>query len=119
MSGGNESKEAACREFELLMMGRLDGEISPEQEKRLKQHLETCPSCAKALEEYSKLVTATAEVEMKDLSQEEWDLYWCRVYNRLERGTAWVLVSLGAVLAFTYAAFRVVVHFVGDPEMAF
>ncbi len=119
MSDPGQSDKAPCREFELLMMRRIDGEISPNDEKRLQKHLESCPSCRKALDEYSRLAAATGEVEMREVSREEWDIYWCRVYNRLERGLAWILVSLGAVAALAWAALRFVMHFVSDPKMAF
>ena len=117
MSQAPESEAAACREYELLMMRRLDGEITPAEQERLDRHLQSCPSCRKAFDEYSRLLTATAEVEMREVSQEEWDIYWSRVYNRLERGTAWVLVSIGAVIALAYAGFRFVTWLIGDPQM--
>ena len=118
MSDQKQPAETPCREFELLMMRRIDGEISPVDEKRLQKHLESCPLCRKALDEYSRLAAATGEVEMRKVSQEEWDIYWYRVYNRLERGLAWILVSLGAVAAFAWMALRLVMHFVSDPTTA-
>jgi len=117
MSEGRET-ESPCRKFEMLIMRRLDGEISPEDDARLDEHLASCAACRKALEEYSKVVAATAQVEMPEVSEEQWELYWCSVYNRLERGVAWILVSIGAAAALAWGGFRLVMHFVGHPTMA-
>ncbi|MHC4714682.1 MAG: anti-sigma factor family protein [Planctomycetota bacterium] len=119
MSDEPEERGGACRGWELLMMKKLDGEITAQEDARLGEHLAACEKCAGRFEEYSKLVAATAEVEMRDVSDEQWDRYWNGVYNRLERGTAWVLVSLGAVVAFTYAGFRAIIALIQDPDMAF
>lgn len=117
MSEGRET-ESACRDFQMLIMRRLDGEISPEDDARLDEHLQDCAACRRALDEYSKVVSATAQVEMRKVSDEQWDLYWCSVYNRLERGVAWIFVSLGAALALAWGGFRLVMHFVSHPTMA-
>ncbi len=101
----------------MLIMRRVDGEISTDDDRRLDEHVRGCPSCAKALEEYSKLAQATSEVEMKDLTEQQWELYWTGVYNRLERSAAWVLVCLGAAAVLAYVGFRAVVALVGDPDM--
>jgi anti-sigma factor RsiW len=118
VSDDTQSPSGGCREFELLIMRRLDGEISPEENERLEKHLSTCPACRKALSDYSRLTDVTSEVEMKKVGDEEWDLYWCRVYNRLERGVAWILVCIGAAAVLAYALFRLVTELIADPGMA-
>lgn len=102
----------------MLIMRRLDGEISPEDDALLDGHLQGCAACRRELDEYSKVVSATAEVEMRKVGDEQWDLYWCSVYNRLERGVAWIFVSLGAAIALAWCGFRLVMHFVAHPTMA-
>ncbi len=37
---------------------------------------------------------------------EIWDDYWTSVYNRLERGLGWILVSAGALVLFAYGAWH-------------
>ncbi len=118
MSDETQSPSSPCREFEMLIMRRLDGEISGEENARLEAHLSACAKCRKALSDYSRITAVTSEVEMKKVSEEEWDLYWCRVYNRLERGVAWILVCVGAAAVLAYALFKLVTELISDPGMA-
>jgi predicted anti-sigma-YlaC factor YlaD len=97
--------KGSCREFELLMMRHLDGEISPEDEKRLLTHLAACPSCRKTFDEYATLATAAANVEPPEVSQEEWDMYRANVFNRLERGTAWTVLTVGFAAVAAYVLY--------------
>jgi predicted anti-sigma-YlaC factor YlaD len=111
MSEDGKSK-GDCREFELLMMRHLDGEISPEDEKRLLSHLTTCPSCRKTFDEYARLATAASNIELPDVPQEEWDMYRANVFNRLERGTAWTVLTLGIAAVAAYLLYLIATYLV-------
>jgi len=43
-------------------------------------------------------------------------MYWNQVYNRIERGLGWVLLSVGAVIFLSFGAFHFVRDFLFDPE---
>jgi predicted anti-sigma-YlaC factor YlaD len=118
MSNDEKPPARKCDEFQLLMMRELDGEISPKDKARLAEHLKTCAGCAREYKHFGCVATATAEVSMREVSAEEWDFYWRSVYNRLERGIAWILVSIGAVVALTYAGFSLVMYLVHSEAMA-
>lgn len=118
MTDPKQSPEKDCEHFELLMMRRIDGEISPEDDTLLDNHLASCPSCANRFSQYSRLAAATAQVEMPELADEIWERYWAGVYNRLERRLAWVLVSLGAVATITYFTVRLIIRLINDPDIA-
>jgi len=118
MKDTDKASNAGCGEFELLMMKRLDGETSPEDSARLDRHLETCESCAKAFAQYDKIARATSQVAMREVDPEEWDIYWSRVSNRLERGITWILVCAGAAAIIAYAAMSLVTYVLKDSSMA-
>lgn len=42
-----------CEEYELLMSRGLDGDLSPEENAALREHMESCPSCRAAYEALS------------------------------------------------------------------
>ncbi len=109
MTDKEKSPRGACREYELLMMRLLDGEISESDRARLESHLKSCADCARAMKEYGEIVSTTANVRMKEPPREEWELYWASVSNRIERTAAWSVISLGLAIV---AAF-LVVWFVG------
>jgi predicted anti-sigma-YlaC factor YlaD len=108
----------SCDDFKLLMMGLLDGEITPAERRRLEEHLEDCPACARELEEFRRLKGVTDRMKFVGPDDEVWERYWTHVYNRLERGVAWILTSLGAILLLAYAGFRFIDQFVQDPEVS-
>ena len=45
----------ACRHYYELISQRLDGELSPDEERELESHLSTCPSCRALAEQLSGL----------------------------------------------------------------
>ncbi len=86
------------QEFQILMMGSLDGELEPEQERRLKDHVSACAACARELAQYQRLQTIAREVRLREPADHEWIRFRQRLYNRLERCTAWLLIVLGGAL---------------------
>jgi hypothetical protein len=40
------------------------------------------------------------------------------VYNRIERGAGWILLSIGAILLGCYGGFRLIEQVVRDPTVA-
>lgn len=46
--------------------------------------------------------------------EETWERYWAGVYARLERGLAWLLVSVGAAVVLAYAGYQVVAKLMSD-----
>ena len=105
MTQENNPPAAACDEFELLMMRRLDGEITPDEARRLDEHLSVCANCRKTFAQYEKITAAAGHVSHKEPPNEEWDVYWDKVENRLERGIAWTLITIGLSFVIAYAAF--------------
>jgi anti-sigma factor RsiW len=85
-------------------MAYLDGEMDEEERARFEEHLGACPRCRSELEKLREVKEVTARMRFVDLEDREWDRYWSGVYNRLERGAGWVLLSLGAIVVFGYGA---------------
>lgn len=54
-----------CNEALALLSGRLDGENTPEEEERLTAHLETCPACRAAWEDYRSIDALTASMAVE------------------------------------------------------
>jgi anti-sigma factor RsiW len=74
-----------CEEYKPLLSGRLDGELSPEEEIRLKNHLSACSDCRRELLQFQEMKEVTDAVKPIDLPDRFWDTYWSGIYNRLER----------------------------------
>lgn len=89
-----------------LMMGALDGELSSSDETELKRLLEGDPGLEAEWRQLKRLKEVTNTMSLRQPSQEVWEGYWMGVYRRFERGVAWILVSLGAVVLLSWGAWE-------------
>ena len=96
-------------EFEILLMGYLDGELSDADRARVEEALEKEPDLRRELEEMRRLKEITTGLGIDDKTDTELEAFWGGVYNQLERKTGWMLllagflglVAIGAQLFFT------------------
>jgi len=56
------------------------------------------------------------KMTLKNPSKEKWDGYWLGIYNRIERGIAWIAISIGAIIFFGYASIESVNAFINDTQ---
>ncbi len=90
-----------------LLMAEVDQEISGEEREELESALEENPDLRNELEAFQRLKEVTDTMSPLKPPGETWDGYWEDVYRRLERGIAWVLVSLGTIVLGTWALWSV------------
>ena len=105
-----------CKEVRIHMMGLLDNEISGQKKEALLKHIANCPSCKKEYETFKALKRDTKDMKLKKLPEIYWDDYWTQVYNRMERGLSWVLISIGIMILLVYGGFEVMRDFFLDPQ---
>jgi len=103
--------------FNLLLMKALDGELSGEEKTEFEQFVERSDQCRDELNKYSKLKEVVMSISFKDPPDEVWDGYWMDVYNRIERGVGWILLSIGCIILVTYGAFHIVESIIRDPGL--
>jgi len=89
--------------FRMLMMKALDGELAGSERSEFDTFLGN-PDCEREWKEFAHIKEATMSLQLKSPAPEIWDRYWDGVYNRLERGIAWMLVTLGAVILLGWGA---------------
>jgi len=56
-------------------------------------------------------------MKYKEPSDEVWERYWSKVYNRLERGLGWILTSIGAMILLFYGGFKAVESLIKNPTL--
>lgn len=106
-----------CPKFEDLMMGYLDEELDCEQKKIFEEHLAGCAECKAELEEFNRLKQITDEVTLVEPEDRIWQQYWSSSYNRIERGTGWILFSIAAILLIIYGGFKAIEEIIKDPTV--
>ena len=55
-------------------------------------------------------------MKLKNPTMEIWDKYWVGVYNKLERGIAWIAVSVGFLILVIYGSIEAVENFFADTQ---
>ncbi len=106
-----------CEESKSMISAYVDDELPPDQQKRLKDHLASCESCKRELAEVTALKKELDMIKFSEPTDAELNRYWSSIYNRLERGVAWVLFSLGAIVLLCYGGFKLVEEIVRDPDI--
>jgi len=116
MSGIDETRREEAR---MLMMAALDGEISPQERQRLDGMLAEDDRLREEWRRMTEVKEATGSMGYSPPPEEVWDRYWTSVYNRIERGIGWVLVSLGAIVLIGYGIWQWLERMLADTGMPF
>jgi predicted anti-sigma-YlaC factor YlaD len=106
-----------CHDWKDMMMGYLDNELDEEQKKRFEEHLKGCPECKKELQEFKNLKAITDEVTLVEPEDKLWTDYWSGVYNRIERGTGWIIFSIAAIILIVFGGFKAIESIIVDPKI--
>jgi len=110
-------QKMTCDEFAIKIMALVDGELSDDESRSVLDHIAVCDKCAGEYASLKKLKGVTGEMKMKKLPEFYWDEYWSHVYNRLERGLSWILISVGVIIILGFVVWEVLGQLVADPVM--
>jgi hypothetical protein len=95
-------------------MAYLDRELSAEESVAIERKIAADPQYQKCYNQLQKLKEVTGAMKFKILPDMYWDEYWRQVYNRLERGISWILISLGAIIVLTFGLWTAVGQLLAD-----
>ncbi len=102
----------SCDPFKLSMMAKIDGELGRDEEAALQAHLAACSPCREELASHQRIKEMTSFLRLRQPEDRDWEQYWSRIHNRLERNLAWIFVSAGAVLLAGFLTFWLLEQFV-------
>ncbi len=105
-----------------LMMLALDDEASPDERAELDATLAAAtaagdPEPAAEWARLKKLKEVTQMTTWTHPQDAVWSEYRTGVYNRLERGIAWILVSVGAITLMAWGAYNAARQLIEDPTV--
>lgn len=103
----------ACERFPADGMRFLDGEMNPQERLAYEEHVRQCAECARELREMGRIVGFTDELRLKAPDEHFWASYWSGVYRRMERGTGFVLLMIGAIALMLFGVYKVI----SSPEL--
>ena len=110
-------QKMTCDEIAIKIMALVDEELPDAEKKSVLDHIAVCERCAGEYASLKKLKEVTGEMKMKKLPEFYWDEYWSHVYNRLERGFSWILISVGVIVIFGFIIWEMLGRLVADPVM--
>ena len=102
---------------EELLMQALDGELGPDGRRELDGLLADNPELREEWERLSRLKEVTGNMKLRNPPEELWAGYWTSVYSRFERGLAWILVSIGAIVLVSWGAWEFVQDLMADGDL--
>ncbi len=111
---GKIDQKERCKQ---LLMALIDGEITAEEHQELERLLRQFPEFREELANFQELKEVTRAMKLKSPDPEVWQTYWQNVYNRIERGLAWLIFTVGAAILIAYGLMKVVMEIWNDPDL--
>ncbi len=108
----------SCEDYREQLMAYLDGELGETERLEFTAHLETCEACREELEKLETLKEVSRGMKLIKPSDEVWDRHWTCIYNRVERGVAWIFLSIGAIVLGIFAVCQLCAGFFVDPTVS-
>ena len=103
-----------CDEIDRLISGYIDGELDSEQKARIEAHMAECSACRDEMALDRQIEEVADTMRFREPPEDVWTTYWQGVYNRIERGTGWLVLVIGLAVLIAYGVYE----FVTDPGVA-
>ena len=95
-------------EVKLKVMAYLDGELPELEMKEIKRLIDDDEMYKEVYLSLKKVKEVTQEMKFVKLPEMYWDDYWEHVYNRIERGISWILISLGVIIVGSFLVWQII-----------
>ena len=109
----------SCDKFKNQMMGYIDRELSEQERTEFLEHVQGCAECSTELEHFQKMKEVTNGMKLTSPEDKVWQDYWSQIYNRIERGIGWILLSICGIVLLVYGGYKAVEEFIADPTLGF
>ncbi len=103
-------------QFIYLIEKHFDSTLSPDEKNEFNLLLQN-KDLKNEFEEQKRVKEVLNKMKLKNPSAEIWDNYWVGIYNKLERGIAWIAVSTGFLVLIIYGSIEVVEKFLADTQI--
>ena len=103
--------------LEQLMMAALDDELAEGERAELEIALERDSVLRAEWNRLQRLQEVTRMTRILTPADETWGGYWESVYNRLERGTGWLLAGAGALVLALYGLWSMLQEMMADTSL--
>ena len=95
-----------CESFKGLLVGMLDGELTPDEARQVNEHLTRCATCRTEYEQLRETTGKLAAISFQEPDDAVLAQVWKSPYSRLARNTSLILIIGGYALLFGYGLFQ-------------
>jgi hypothetical protein len=104
-------------EKEIIIIEKyIEGTLDDSEKTELSQLINSNPELKSEIEEQKKVKEVLKKMSLKNPPKEVWDNYWLGIYNRLERGIAWIAILIGALIIAAFGALEFIDKFFGESD---
>lgn len=96
-----------CEPFKGLLVGLLDGELTPEETRQINEHLTRCAECRTEYEQLRETTGKLAAITFREPDDAVLAQVWNSPFSRLARNSSLVLIIGGYVGLIGYGLFEV------------
>ena len=111
---GGEQRALRCQEARVMLMGFLDGELSPQEVRGIEDHLAVCVDCRSEERAYRRLGKVTEEMIEAGRPEASADVAWVGIYSRIERRIGWFLAWAGLTVLTLFGLWQMINGFLLD-----
>ncbi len=95
----------------------LEGNLSADEQNEFENLLQQNEHFKKEYDEQKKIKGALMNMSLKNPGREFWDSYWLGIYNKIERGFAWILISISAVVIAGYGIYEAIINLLAETKI--
>lgn len=104
-------------DMNIKIMAFIDKELSTKEMLEIKKLIDREKLYRDKYNELMKLKEVTSDMKFKKLPDMYWDEYWHHIYNRIERGISWILISIGTIIVIFFALWGFVNELITDQQL--
>ncbi|MCF8259745.1 MAG: hypothetical protein K9J12_03150 [Melioribacteraceae bacterium] len=100
--------------FLILMEKNFENILTDEEKVEFENLLATNNKLKSEFEDQKRVKEVLSKMKLSNPQKEVWDGYWMGLYNKIERGIAWIAVSIGLIILLAAASYEIVDKFISD-----
>ena len=95
----------------------LEEELSSDEKIEFENMLNKNVSLKNDYKDQKKVKEVLMNMSLRNPGKEFWDGYWLSIYNKLERGIAWILISISAIIIAGYGIYEAISNLLAETNM--
>ena len=95
-----------CEPYKGLLVGLLDGELTPDETRQVNEHLARCAACRKEYEQLRETTGRLSAISFQEPTDAILAQVWRSPFSRLARNTALIMIVGGYAALLGYGLFE-------------